>query len=60
MRQSFLTEENFCCKIQKKFFSLCKNYDYKSIMIKDKCLTGTDRVALASKKINSKFYKFTG
>ena len=54
--KAFDRKKIFVATDSKKIFSLCKNYDYKSIMIKDKCLTGTDRVALASKKINSEYF----
>ena len=40
----------------KKISSLCEKHGFKSIIIKNKCLTGTDRVALASKKISSNYF----
>ena len=39
-----------------KIKKVCDEYDIKSIMTSDKCLTGTDRVAEVAKKINCKFY----
>jgi len=40
----------------KKIQNVVKKAGYKSIMTSRKCLTGTDRVAEASKKINSKIF----
>lgn len=40
----------------KKISDVVKKSNYKVIMTSSKCLTGTDRVAEAAKKINSKIY----
>ena len=40
----------------KKIFDVVKKNNYNSIMTSKSCLTGTDRVAEASKKIHSKIY----
>jgi len=39
-----------------KIYSFCKKKKIKSILIKKKCLTGTDRVFEVSKKIKRNFY----
>ena len=48
-------EKIYVATDSKKIQDTCKQYKFKSILIKDKCLTGTDRVALASKKIKAKY-----
>ena len=40
----------------KKILSTVKENNYKAIMTSTNCLTGTDRVAEVSKKINSRIY----
>ena len=39
-----------------KIKKVCEKYKIKTIMTSTKCLTGTDRVAEVSKKINCNFY----
>ena len=39
-----------------KIKKLCDEFSIKSILTSDKCLTGTDRVAEVSKKINASLY----
>ena len=39
-----------------KIKNVCDEYNIKSIITSDKCLTGTDRVAEVAKKIKSSFY----
>ncbi len=40
----------------KKIYNHCKNNKINCIMTSKKCLTGSDRIAEAAKKINSKYY----
>ena len=46
----------FVATDSKKISKVVEKYKYKSIMTSNKCLTGTDRVAEASKNINSKIF----
>ena len=46
----------FIATDSKKIADVVKNYGYKYIFTSPKCLTGTDRVAEASRKIRSKIY----
>ena len=46
----------FVATDHKKIKSVVEAAEYKVIMTSSKCLTGTDRVAEASKKVNSKIY----
>ena len=46
----------FIATDSKKIANVVKKSQYNFLMTSSKCLTGTDRVAEASKKINSKIY----
>ena len=46
----------FIATDSKKISKVVKKAKYNVVMTSSKCLTGTDRVAEASKKINSKIY----
>ena len=46
----------FIATDSKKIANVVKKYGYKYIFTSSSCLTGTDRVAEASKKIRSKIY----
>ena len=66
-REMILRVADICSKVvnkknlyvatdHKKIAKVVKNENYNAIMTSTKCLTGTDRVAEASKKIKSKIY----
>lgn len=46
----------FVASDDKRIIKKVEKYDFNSIKTSQKCLTGTDRVAEAAKKINSKIY----
>ena len=54
--KKFLSENVFVATDSKKIFNLIKKNGYNAIMTSKKCLTGTDRVAEVTKKINSSIY----
>ena len=52
IERSFYNYDVFAVVNNKLISDVVRSYGYKDILIKEKCSTGTDRIALAAKKLN--------
>ena len=52
IERSLYDHEVFAVVNNKSISDLVRNYGYKDILIEEECSTGTDRIALAAKKLN--------